>query len=341
MPELRKDPLLGCWVVYAPERKQRPRDFAVGVPGEKPGKAFQWGGESLTPPEVLAFRPPGLPANGPGWRVRVVPNRFPALRVEGELTAAAAGLCDWMNGIGAHEVIIETPRPGLALEDQPVEGITEVLQAFQGRMLDLARDSRFRAIQVFKNVGVLAGATLRHPHSQLVALPIVPRGLQDRLDAARLHYQAKGRNLFADLVQTERNDGTRLVWENAGFTAFCPYASRFPFEVRIVPKRQNPHFPQCDDRELALAADMLKNVLQRLAAGLGTPDYNLLLHTAPLPGPADSPTLGLDFRWHLEVLPRLGGMGGFELATGSYINPTLPEEAAAFLRAVKIGRQEA
>ncbi len=195
---------------------------------------------------------------------------------------------------------------------------------------------RFRFILIFKNVGPWAGATLRHPHSQLIALPVIPRTLHDKLDAARQHYRQKERNLFEDILRAEQKEGTRIVYENNGFAAFCPYASRFPFELCVMPKRQSPHFHKSDDRELELLADALRIVLKRLNKGLGQPSYNLVLHTAPLGGPSGEAddALDLDFRWHLEILPRLSGIAGFEFGTGFFINSTLPEEAAQFLRSV-------
>jgi len=335
MPELRRDPLLGRWVVFSPERKQRPQDFHLQNALQEPG-AFTWGNEHLTPPEVFSIRDEGTQPNEPGWRVRVVPNRFPALRIEGDLMPEGDGLYDRMNGIGAHEVIIETPDASTAIEDQSVENVAGILKAYRNRINDLSRDTRFRSILIFKNVGPLAGASLRHAHSQLIALPVVPRMLQDRVSAARSHYVQKERNLFEDILRAERKEGKRIVHENNGFVAFCPYASRFPFELCLLPRRQNPHFHRTPDAELELAAEALKAVLQRLAKGLNKPDYNLILHTAPLvrDGVEDS-RFEVDFRWHLEVLPRLSGIAGFEFGTGFFINSTLPEEAAQFLRSVK------
>jgi len=339
MPELRRDPVAGRWVVFSPDRLRRPFDFKwtnqeTDFFEDNP---FLPGNEGFTPNEVYVTREPGSQPNKPGWRVRVVPNRFPALRIEGELEKEAVGFYDRMNGIGAHEVIIETPNPRLALEDQPLSGIVEVLTAFRSRMLDLAKDMRFRYIQIFKNVGPMAGASLRHPHSQLIAIPVTPISIKHKLRAAKNYYETKDRNLFEDILRNERNSGERMVYENAGFAAFCPFASRLPFEIAIFPRRQSPYFPQTSDHDLVLLADVLKRILQAYRLGLNSPDYNLLLISAPLRKPRgnSSPTLDQDFRWHVEILPRMSGIAGFELSTGFYINPTLPEEAARFLREVK------
>ncbi len=337
MPELRRDPLVRRWVVFSPERKQRPQDYAAPATPATAVDSFTAGNEHLTPPEVFAIRPASTAPNSPGWQVRVVPNRFPALRIEGDLHPEGVGIYDRMNGIGAHEVIIETPDPGLALEEQSPEGVANVLKAYRSRIVDLSRDMRFRSLLIFKNVGPWAGATLKHPHSQLIALPVVPRNLHDKLDASREHYRQKERNLFEDILRAEQKEGARIVYENNAFAAFCPYASRMPFELCVMPKRQNAHFHRSDDHELELLADALRVVLKRLNKGLGQPSYNLMIHTAPLgESSTEAEATDLDFRWHVEILPRLGGVAGFEFGTGFFINSTLPEEAAQFLRSVRI-----
>jgi UDPglucose--hexose-1-phosphate uridylyltransferase len=337
MPELRRDMLTGRWVVFSPQRKQRPLDFPP-LSLSAMQNSFCGGQEHLTPPEVYAVRSPGSPANGPGWRVRVVPNRFPALRIEGDLNREGFGFYDRMNGVGAHEVIIETPEAKLQLEDLPVDHVADILRAYRARTRDLQQDQRFRTIILFKNHGPLAGATLAHAHSQLVAMPIVPPALQVKLNAAQEYFDHKERCLFEDLLRSEQNDGSRMVLENSGFALFCPYASRFPFELCLVPKRQSPDFQSCSDAELGLLAEVLSTALRSLARGLSRPCYNLVLHSAPLRGGRHevSATMPQEFRWHLEILPRLSGIAGFEMHTGCYINTTLPEEAAAFLREVKL-----
>lgn len=339
MPELRKDPISGRWVIFSPDRLRRPSAYqwVARATEHAEDNPFLSGHEQYTPNEVFAFREPGTQPNKPGWRVRVVPNRFPALKIEGELEKEAVGFYDRMNGIGAHEVIVETPRADEALEQQPLSGIVEVLSAYRSRMLDLSKDSRFRYIQIFKNVGPLAGATLPHSHSQIIALPVTPIAIKERLNAAKDYYELKDRNLFEDILRNERNSGDRMVYENAGFAAFCPFASRVPFEICILPRRQSAYFPQTADHDLVLLADTLKRTLAAYRFGLNVPDYNLIFISAPLRKPRRNaaPTIDQDFRWHIEILPRISGFAGFELATGFHINPTLPEEAARFLREVK------
>lgn len=336
MPEFRKDPLVGRWVVFAPERKQRPQEYGkldLPVPATD---AFAEGNESLTPPEVFAVRPQGSPANGPGWRVRVVPNRYPALRIEGSLDPEAVGFYDRMNGIGAHEVIIETPDSKKSLEELPIEGVADVLTAFKVRISDLMKDARFRYLLVFKNVGPMAGASLGHAHSQLIAMPVTPQAVKEKLDAAKNYYDLKERNIFQDILQNELRTGERVVYQNHGFVVFCPFASRFPFELSVLPRRQSPDFHTIDEHELVLLADALKTALQRLNVALGNPNYNMILHTAPVRRPRKNywSSIEADYRWHIEILPRLTGVAGFEFGTGFFINTTLPEEAAQFLRHV-------
>ncbi len=340
MPELRKDPVVGRWVIIATERGKRPSDFIpqpVDVP-EQAKNPFAEGNEHMTPPEIFAFRDPKSKANASGWQVRVVPNKFPALRIEGELDKEGQGMYDKMNGIGAHEVIIETPNPSLQLEQQTVEGIGRVIETFKIRVTDLLRDPRFRFILVFKNFGKQAGATIGHPHSQLIAMPVTPKRMKEKLVGAMQYYAYKDRSLYEDILKQEIKEGSRLVYENAGFVAFCPFASRFPFEVTIMPRRQSAYFQDIHPDEILLLADCLKVSLTKLAKALNQPQYNFLVSTGPARYAHHGywSTIDQDFRWHIEILPRLTLIAGFEVGTGFYINPTPPEEAAKYLREILV-----
>ncbi len=340
MPELRKDPIVGRWVIIATERGKRPSDF-LQQPVEAPDPAknpFAEGNEHMTPPEIFAFRDPRSKPNTPGWQVRVVPNKFPALRIEGELEKEGQGIYDKMNGIGAHEVIIETPNPALVLEQQSVEGCARVIETYKIRMTDLLRDPRFRYIMLFKNHGRQAGASISHPHSQLIATPVVAKRVKEKLIGAMQYYAYKDRSLFEDVLRQELREGTRLVYENAGFVSFCPFASRFPFEITIMPRRQSAYFHDIHPDEILLLADALKVSLMKLSKALNAPQYNYLLSTAPARYAHQGywGTVDLDFRWHIEILPRLTLIAGFEVGTGFYINPTPPEEAAKYLREIPV-----
>lgn len=340
MPELRKDPIVGRWVIVATERGKRPSEYqsqpleAI----ERSKDPFIEGNEHLTPAEIYAVRGPNSKPNGPGWQVRVVPNRFPALRVEGDLNKEGWGIYDRMNGIGAHEVIIETPDPNLQLEQQTVEAISHVLEAYRVRMTDLLHDSRFRYILIFKNHGREAGATLPHPHSQLIATPVTPNHVREKLEGAKQYFAYKDRSIFEDILRQELREGLRLVYENAGFVAFCPFASRFPFEVTIMPRRQTPDFYDIQPEEKRLLAEALKITLQKVNKALNRPQYNYILHTAPARRPRQGywMTIDQDYRWHIEILPRLTLIAGFEVGSGFYINPTPPEDAAKYLREITV-----
>ncbi|MEM9399247.1 MAG: DUF4931 domain-containing protein [Verrucomicrobiota bacterium] len=339
MPEIRKDAVVGRWVVFSPERLRRPVNSLVmekPEPGTPDSDPFSEGNEQYTPPEVFAIRHEGSEPNGPGWQVRVVPNRFPALRIEGSLDKEAVGFYDRVNGVGAHEVVIESPKTDEALEDQKLAGVANVLKAYRKRAQDLSHDKRFRYVLVFKNVGALAGASIFHAHSQIIALPMTPTIVREKLITAQKYYLQKDRNIFEDILRNELKTNERLVFENAGFAAFCPFASRFPFEMCIMPRLQSPHFHESDDHQLFLLADAIRKVLRALREAAGAPDYNLIIHTAPIKrtDKPDMQTSRHDYRWHIEILPRLTGIAGFEFGTGFHINPVLPEEAARVLKEV-------
>jgi UDPglucose--hexose-1-phosphate uridylyltransferase len=327
MADLRKDPVTGRWVIISTERQKRPSDFEVETVTIKPDDLcpFCAGHEDRTPPEILAYR------NGGGWDVRVVPNKFPALRVEGDLDREGEGLFDRMNGIGAHEVIIETPDHSQTLATMPEADIEKVFWAWRERVLDLKRDIRLRHIVILKNHGASAGASLEHSHSQLIALPIVPREMREELHGAKRHFQLKERCVFCDIVRQELKNGARIITESADFVSLTPYAPRFPFETWLVPKRHRSRFEDATPGEFASLARMLRETLLRMNSSLLTPPYNLIVHSAPLQEDA-----GEFYHWHVEVMPKLTRVAGFEWGTGFYINPTGPEEAAEVLRNTKV-----
>ena len=328
MSDLRKDPVTGRWVIISTERRKRPTDFrleSVQVAPD-PSCPFCEGHEALTPRELLAHRRNGSAPNSPGWELRVVPNQFPVLRVEGSLDRQGEGLFDRMSGIGAHEVIIETPRHDLDMATMGDGAVEQVLWAFQERIRDLKQDRRFRYIIVFKNHGSAAGAALDHSHSQLIALPIVPREVRDEVEGARRHFANKERCVYCDIIRQEVNDGRRLIAETGDIVAVAPYAPRFPFETWILPRRHQAHFEDAHRHEYASLARMLGEVLRRMNRMLCSPPYNLLIHSAPIGESSE------EYHWHVEIIPKLTKVAGFEWATGFYVNPTSPEEAAQVLR---------
>ena len=331
MPELRKDPIHGRWVIISTERSRRPSDFA---PEErKPMGGFCplcEGNEDRTPPEILAFRDNGTSPNSPGWTLRVVSNKFPALRIEGELNREGDGIYDKMNGIGAHEVVIETPRHQEILTTLPLKDVKNVLWAYRERIIDLRRDQRLRYVLVFKNHGVAAGASLEHSHSQIIALPIVPRRVVEEIEGAKSYFNYKDRCVFCDIIRQELQQGRRVITENKSFLSIAPFASRFPFETWILPKTHHPSFEHMDISQYEQAAQILSDTLLRIYKVLNDPPYNYVIHTSSFPEvDADH------YHWHFEIMPKLTKVAGFEWGTGFYINPTPPEEAAEYMREVK------
>jgi UDPglucose--hexose-1-phosphate uridylyltransferase len=333
LPELRKDPITGRWVIIATDRAKRPTDFIrQPVP---PATAivcpFDEGNEHKTPPEVLAYRNSGG-RDEPGWRVRVVPNKFPVLGIEGDLNRQGEGMYDKMNGIGAHEVIIEGPEHSKTFGELSEKLIEEVLWAFRDRVHDLKKDRRFKYIILFKNFGDAAGATLEHPHSQIIALPVIPKRVKEEVDGARLFYDLKERCIFCDIIRQESSAGLRMVTETDRFTVLAPYAPRFPFETWILPKRHESHYEESDAATLANLAWVLKTTIRKIDKVLERPAYNFIVHSSPVQEDELS-----YYHWHIEIIPKLTKVAGFEWGTGFYINPTPPEESAKFLREAGLG----
>jgi len=329
VPELRKDPITNRWVIISTDRAKRPTDFVrekVTIRGSG-FCPFCPGNELKTPPEIVAYRPDGSGPNRPGWTLRVVPNKFPALGIEGILNRQGEGLYDKMSGIGAHEVIIETTDHQLILASMPVRRVEDVIWSYRDRILDLKKDRRFRYILIFKNHGEAAGASLEHTHSQLIALPVVPKRVREEVDSAREYYNFKERCVFCDILRQETEASIRVIAENSDFVALAPFAPRFPFETCILPKVHQSAFEESQKHEYENLARILKEMLMRLDKVLDSPAYNYIIHTSPL-----TETNNDHYHWHVEIMPKLTKVAGFEWGTGMYINPTPPEEATRFLR---------
>jgi UDPglucose--hexose-1-phosphate uridylyltransferase len=346
MRELRKDPVLNRWVIVSTERSLRPSDFESFNPEQHGANGhvidpFAEGNEHLTPPEIFAVRSPDSRPNGPGWQVRVIPNKFPALGIEGDLDPRGYGLYDRMNGVGAHEVIIETPRSEEHLPDFSLPHLVDILTTVRTRIEDLSRDLRFAYVLPFKNHGYAAGASLRHAHSQIIATPVVPARVLEELQAAQAHWNQKRRSIFVDILDQELLMQERIVFENEQTVAFCPYASSSPFEVHIYPRRMSPYLRTASTEDLRGLAEAIKTVVLRWQVALGDPAYNLLIRSAPnetlLSGiHRDYPYMEAFYLWHVEMFPRLARGAGFEWGTGFSINPTPPEEAAQYMRSIEV-----
>jgi len=324
--ELRKDPVIGRWVIISTERSKRPSDLKVEPARPRGGFCpLCPGNEDKTPPEVFSI--PDEHSFGRGWAVRVVPNKFPALSIEGSLQKRSEGMYDIMNGVGAHEVIIETPDHAATFSSMPVAAITNLLLTFKSRLLALKQDNRLHYIAVFKNCGEAAGATLEHPHSQLIALPVIPLRVLEKLDGAQAYFNYKRQCVFCDILSQETADGRRMVACNEHCIAFEPFAPRFPFETHILPRAHLAAFEETSDYVLSALADIMSIVFKKLNTSLGFPPFNFMLHTAPF-----NKDVGEFYHWHLEIIPRLTKVAGFEWGSGFYINPTPPEQAAQYLR---------
>ena len=332
MPELRKDPIIGRWVIISTERGKRPHDFVVEPEVVKGGFCpFDPGNEHTTPPEVLAYRDPGTEPNTPGWQLRVVNNKFPALAKEGELDRRGEGMFDQMNGIGAHEVIIESPDHHATLATIPLDAFFRVLTAYRDRIVTLGADPRFKYVLIFKNQGRAAGASLEHSHSQLIALPVVPELVMEELTGGKFYFNYKERCVFCDMIRQELQQRVRVILENAEFVAISPFAPRSPFEIWILPKMHQSSYIDLQDESYRLLAELFSETLKRLEKALGKVPYNFMLHTAPI----GEPELNY-YHWHFEIVPKLTLIAGFEWGSGFYINPTPPEDAAQYLREVQL-----
>jgi UDPglucose--hexose-1-phosphate uridylyltransferase len=260
-----------------------------------------------------------------------VPNKFPALQVEGTLNKRGDGIYDRMQGIGAHEVIIDAPQCVRSFTELPDAAVQEMIWMYRDRLVDLRRDQRLKYGMVFKNAGLAAGATLYHSHSQLIVTPIIPLTIQQKMEACRQFYEYRGRCLLCDLAVQEMEAKVRVVMDSGLFLALEPYAPRMPFETWVLPKNHESHFENIQQQGCEELAFILKRTVQRLEKGLGRVAYNYMLTTSPF----DSGPLP-HFHWHIEIVPRLTKQAGFEWGTGFYINPVPPEEAAEFLRSVTL-----
>jgi len=318
-PELRRDLLTGGWTILAPARSRRP---GGGRERRRRGPCpFCPGNERLTPPEVWAESEGPRPKDGPGWNIRVVPNLYPAL-IENPGAGGKAGRR--IPARGYHEVIIHSPRHDLSLERMDPESAYRLMRAYRLRYRELCKHPWVRQVLVILNHGREAGASLEHPHTQVFALPLVPRAVREELGSWR-RAALRGCPLCAAVEEARREE--RLILENGSFAALAPFASRQPYETWFVPLRHGEDFSRAGEAELRGMADILSRVLKGLAELLDNPPYNLWLHSAPCDGSEHA-----YYHWHLELIPRLTVTAGFELASGLFINPLPPEEAARRLR---------
>ena len=329
MSEMRQDPTTREWVIIATQRGKRPSGLAHRAPRtEKPAFVsscpFCPGNEALTPPPEHCLADP----NTASWRVRVVANKYPAVTPEGSTSRRAdRGLFRSMDGVGFHEVIVETPVHNESLALMNDAEVAQILSVWRQRYDELCRAPAVRSIVIFKNHGPGAGTSLDHPHSQLVATSIVPSHIRRQYEVAVGYHDDNGRCLYADLAEREMEAGTRIVMATQRYTVFHPFASHRPFETWIMPKASQAGFNQATIEDIDELARVLRTVLLKLHRGLDDPDFNLVIDSAPVGEE------GHDFyRWHVRVVPRISEAAGFEIGSGMFINTALPEETAAFMR---------
>ncbi|OPX18657.1 hypothetical protein BXT86_00095 [candidate division WOR-3 bacterium 4484_100] len=333
MSEVRRDIITDTWVIVDTENDKIPKLPRIEY-SRSDRCPFCVGNEAQTPSEVFAIREQG-PRDGPGWQVRVIPNINPILKAGGELMKSGVGVYDKVSGVGASEVIIESPEHIVNFFELSEEQIGLVLEAYRQRILTLHRDQRIRYVLIFKNHRPQAGAsTIEHTHSDLIALPAIPIRIKQKLSGAKEYYEFKERCIFCDIIKQEIEMADRLVFQNERFVVITPYASRFPFEILILPKEHSHSFSLIDEGGIKDLAKSLKRISKTLSDVVDDPPYNLILNDCPnlFPRADYWKTIKADFHWHIEITPRLHRTTGFELGTGFYINRYAPERAAAVLR---------
>jgi len=325
--EFRQDPVTGRQVIIAPARDDRPHDFAGDLPRvNETFDPFLEGHEETTGPEVFAIRDQDSSPNTKGWRVRVVNNKYPAITPSDDIKSVA-GLFARSTGFGVHEVIVECPHFETNLSRLSANHIGDVLLAYQQRLETHQQNPKLKHASLFKNKGALGGASLDHAHSQLIVTSEVTENVRLELDGARAYFEQHQRSVFGDIIHAELGSAERIVQDSENFVLLCPFASRFAYEMVIIPKQQICQFEQTEKDKLPELGEILKSALQKLETVLHDPPYNYIVHTAPFHS-CDLP----DFRWHIELFPRTTLIGGFEWSSGCIINSVSPEAAAQQLR---------
>ena len=345
MPELRRDPVIGRWVIISTERARRPDQFAgAGVEKEEFAQdekcPFCEGNEGMTQPEIYAIRPPGSPPNGPGWDIRVIPSVSPLLRIEGNLDRHGHGMYDLMNARGAHEIVVESPlhrKESELSKEQMVKGVNVILD----RITDLERDRDIKYVLIFKNYGKAAGGGhIKHARTQIIGTPVNLKRVKEELSGAKAYYGFKERCIFCDMLKQEMQAGKRIIAESKYFVALAAFAARFPFETWIVPKEHSCDFYKMDRAKAPDFIDLMMTVFAKTRKVIGDFPFNFVLHTAPFRRDAGKrgywETIEGDYHWHCEILPILTRVAGFEWGSGFYINPLPPENACKSVREAKI-----
>ncbi|MFZ5980269.1 MAG: galactose-1-phosphate uridylyltransferase [Candidatus Zixiibacteriota bacterium] len=331
MPEFRQNKATKEWVIIAPERGGRPSDFAKAAPRQNPAPTYDKECPFCPGNEHLTFKPIYIsPARG-DWQVRVVPNKFAALQSELDIRRRRVGSFLAAGGFGIAEVVIEHPRHDYTPAIMETAEVAEILRAYRERQIEISRHDRINLVTIFRNHGTRAGTSLRHPHSQIIATPIVPPHVRYPMEQAVAYYDEYGLCVYCEMLNEEIKQGDRIIAESRNFVAFCPFAARSPFECRIYPKKHKASFILIEDSEIKELATILREILARMFIGLNNPDYNYIIRSAPI---GDHDTRHL--HWYMVIIPKISTSAGFEIGSGIYINTTSPEDAAEYLREVKI-----
>ena len=339
MSEIRYDLLHDEYALIAPERLHRPDCYKPPVkkPVDKKRCPFCEGHEAMTPPEIFAIRDGGEP-NTPGWKTRVVPNLYKAVQIEAAWESREVGIYDAWEGLGAHEVIIDTPRHLTRMDRWTDEEYFNWLYTLRSRINDLKNDFRLVYFSIFKNHGHYAAATQTHPHTQLIALPVVPKRKLDQLHRAHHYFLERRHNIYESVLAQELHDGERIVLESDHFVVICPFASTFAFEVIVISRESAESMIALNDEKLHDLSSVLKRTIDALYRELGDFDFNIIFNTPPLQKNVITEsffdTLPQMWRFGLRIVPRLFRLGGFEFGSGVIINPVAPEDAADLLRSV-------
>jgi len=336
MPELRQNPATKEWVIISTERAQRPEDFGAGEPeeeenSEKEHCPFCENYEHLTPPEIMAFRTFGTKPDSPGWWIRVIPNKYPALVPQGSPNRARIlDFYNYMDGLGQHEVIIDSPSHKLHIATMKQKQVEEIFLAYRERYIALCADKRFELIAIFKNHGVTAGTSIKHPHSQVIATPVTPSHIRHRIEEAMRYFDDYGKCVYCEMIEKELQFNDRVVLQTENFIAFEPFASKSPFMTWVMPKKHSSSYGNITPELSKELAYVMKQTLGKIFKGLNNPDYNFVIRSTPC-----HETNEEYFHWHIMIIPRVAAVAGFELGSGIYINTVIPEKAAKYLREIK------
>ena len=336
MPELRQNPATKEWVVIATERAKRPEEFSyrasVKLPIGRDGCPFCVGREGQTPKEILAYRTYDSKPDTPGWWIRIIPNAFPALVPEGiPERFQVEDFFTYMAGLGEHEVIIESPNHDDTIETMDPKQVEEIFLAYRERYITLSKDPRFEMVILFKNHGASAGTSLRHPHSQIISVPVTPIHIRNRIEAAMHYFDDHGTCVYCEMITKEIKLGERVVLESDNFIVMEPFAARAPFETWVLPKKHNSSFENIEAECAKELAFVMRTTLGKISKSLNDPDYNFVVRSAPVHEKNVE-----YYHWHIMIIPRVSAVAGFELGSGIYINTVIPEDAARYLRETKV-----